>query len=99
MKTEREYLLDLIREARDLILAEGESTDPAIQFPQHGWLNRVKPLLDTSMGSQGRLPIGNIDEAVQAYLHLYEGLKISKIAPPSFTEFEEKYWSKRGYQG
>lgn len=38
-------LEELLREARRLILAMGESTDVTIQFPQHGWLNTVNDLL------------------------------------------------------
>lgn len=34
----------LVAEARVLMLAEGESTDVEIQFPQHGWLMEVNGL-------------------------------------------------------
>lgn len=39
----------LVAEARVLILAAGEHSDPSIQFPQHGWLNeanRLFPMTD-----------------------------------------------------
>lgn len=38
-------LEELLREARRLILAEGESIDVPIQFAQHGWLRTVNELL------------------------------------------------------
>lgn len=35
----------LLREARELMLAQGESIDVPIQFRQHGWLNETNELL------------------------------------------------------
>ncbi len=40
-------LIDLLAEARDLIIAEGESMDITIQFPQHAWLRRVNEIVPT----------------------------------------------------
>lgn len=35
----------LLYEARDIIIAQGESIDVPLQHRQHGWLNEVNPLL------------------------------------------------------
>ena len=44
-KLSYEELLRLLSEARDLIIHQGESTDPVVQIRQHGWLHDVNPLL------------------------------------------------------
>lgn len=38
-------LRNLVREARRLILAMGESMDVPVQFDQHGWLREADSLL------------------------------------------------------
>lgn len=38
-------LIELVTEARDLIIERGESTDVPLQFRQHGWLTKVNAIL------------------------------------------------------
>ena len=54
---EKTRLVTLIREARDFMLAMGESTDPAIQFPQERWLKEAEKILDTTLPKPSILPL------------------------------------------
>ncbi len=63
-KPSYDELLRLLFEARDLIIHQGESTDPVVQIRQHGWLHDVNPLLKDFDPSRPITPTEKLKAAI-----------------------------------
>ena len=63
-KPSYDELLRLLSEARDLIIYQGESTDPVVQIRQHGWLYDVNPLLKDFDPSRPITPTEKLKAAI-----------------------------------